>query len=78
MAKFLKEFTKEESPKDDKCMEEYRKEDSEKQIKKKKKAKIRNREKARVIKSDSLEEQNKKMKKRTPVRKERSHKTFLK
>lgn len=77
MLKFIKSFSKEENPKEDTSLKEYRKPMPERQKKKQKKAKKRKEKLKRTPKIDSPETRNKKMKKRTPKIRERSHKTNI-
>ena len=65
---------KEEELPDPNWEKQYRHPTTEKQKKKQKKAKIRKLKNKHTPHPDDAEEQNKKMKHRTPVRKERSHK----
>lgn len=75
MADFIKSYSKEENPKDDKIMKEFEKEHPPSQQKKQLKAKKRKAKAKKVDITPSIEQENNKMKKRTPQIRERSHKT---
>ena len=77
MADFIKNFSKDESPKDDKVLKKFNKKRPKSQEKKQKKAKKRKAEKMRIPAPVTPEECNKKIKKRTPQIRERSHKTTI-
>ena len=75
MAEFIKNFAKTESPKADEILQEFNKPKTEKQIKKQAKIQKRKSRGKKIPHHDTMEEQNKKMGKRTPKIRERSHKT---
>ena len=74
--KFLKQVAKHESPSGEEELEKAQKQNpSEKQIKKQKKLEQRKTKEQHAPEHPNLEEQNHKMKKRTPVFRKRAHKT---
>lgn len=75
MANFIKNFTKEESPKSDKILHEFDKPKTKEQIKKQAKEKQKKIKEHHVPHHDTPDEQNKKQKKRTPKIRERAHKS---
>jgi hypothetical protein len=65
MTKFLRKMSKEEEPKTDEVLDEFRKEETVKQKKKQGKARIRKEPHVAII--ETPQEKNREMKKRTPV-----------
>jgi len=71
MTKFLRKMAKEEEPKSDKVLKQYRKEETEKQKKKQAKALIRKEKHTPIV--ETPKERNRDMKRRTPMLRKRSH-----
>lgn len=75
MADFIKNYSKQDNPTEDKVLEEFEKEHPTRQMKKQKKDEKRKEKIEKIPEPLTPEECNKKMKKRTPIMRERSHKT---
>jgi hypothetical protein len=77
MVDFIKNYTKSENPKDNKVLKEFEKEHPKREEKKKKKAQTKKEREERTPEDLTPEQCNRKMKKRVPRMRERSHKTFF-
>lgn len=77
MVKFIKKFEKEENPKKDEILEKYKQEPSKKQLRKKRKEKQRKEKEQTINLPDTVEEKNKKMKKRIPIIRQNKHDTHI-